>query len=378
MDRAPEEDAAAAQLRYVTDASPGWTRTRAGTGFCYRDANGAAIKDKTVLQRIYDLAIPPAWESVWICPYANGHIQATGRDAKGRKQFIYNARFRDIRDSAKFDHVLTFARALPAIRRRVSRDLARQGLPREKLLAAIVRLLETTLIRVGNEDYAAKNNSYGLTTLRDRHAQVEGDELRFAFVGKAGKTWNIKLKDRRLAKIVKSAQELPGQQLFQYVDADGARRGVTSSDVNEYLRTISGGDFTAKDFRTWAGTVIAALSLAEFEIVDSETAAKRNVRAAIERVAATLGNTPTICRKCYVHPAIVDSYLDKTLADALRREIEKTLRSDLRGLRSEEAAVLALLHRRLARAKRRAVKPRSAPRPATAVGDRRSRRRRAA
>ena len=376
MDRPSPGDAAAAQLRYVTDSGPGLTRKRVGKGFSYRSRDGAR-PDRDAIARVRSLAIPPAWQEVWICPHPDGHIQATGRDQRGRKQYIYHPRFRDVRDSAKFEHILGFARALPDIRARVSRDLARAGLPRERVLAVIVRLLETTLIRVGNSDYANQNKSYGLTTLRDRHAKIDGDELRFSFIGKSGKAWKLKIKDRRIAKIVKGMQDLPGQDLFQYVDSDGEQRRVSSTDVNSYLREISGGDFTAKDFRTWAGTVIAALALTEFEAVDSETAAKRNVRTAIENVAATLGNTPTICRKCYVHPAIIELYLDQTLASAIKREIERALRGNLKGLRAEEAAVLALLHRRLARGARKPVTLSAAPR-ARAAADRPSRRRRAA
>ncbi len=284
---------------------------------------------------------------MWICPDPRGHIQATGRDAKGRKQYRYHPRWSEIRDSTKYAHMLEFAHALPKIRARIDADMKKPGLPREKVLATVVNLLETTLIRVGNEDYVKENKSYGLTTLRNRHVDVNGKELRFEFKGKSGKLWKLRIENRRVAKIVKACQELPGQHLFQYVDDDGERKEVTSADVNDYLREVSGLDITAKDFRTWAGTVLAAMALSEFEAVDSQARAKRNIKAAIERVASRLGNTVTICRKCYVHPEVFNSYLDGNLLADIKHEVEHELKDELGELRPEEAALLALLHKRL-------------------------------
>ncbi len=305
------------------------------------------MKDVAAIARINALAVPPAYTDVWICPDANGHIQATGRDAKGRKQYRYHARFREIRDGTKYEHMLAFADALPRIREKIDADMRRHGLPRAKVLATVVRLLETTMIRVGNADYARRNKSYGLTTLNSRHVSVEGSEIRFRFKGKSGRMWNLRITDRRVARIVKRAQDLPGQHLFQYIDDDGEQREVSSGDVNDYLREISGSDVTAKDFRTWTGTVLAALALAGFEAFDSKAAAKRNVRSAIEQVSALLGNTPTICRRCYIHPEIIDSYMDEALVLDTEREVERRLREDVAGLRPEEALVLAFLQRRL-------------------------------
>jgi DNA topoisomerase-1 len=293
--------------------------------------------------------VPPAWTEVWICPHANGHIQATGRDAKGRKQYRYHTRFREVRDGTKYEHMMAFAQALPAIRAKLKEHMALRGLPREKVLATVVNLLETTLIRVGNDDYVKQNKSYGLTTLRNKHVEVDGAALRFHFKGKSGKTWNLQVKDRRIAKIVRACQDLPGQELFQYVDEDGVQRDVTSADVNAYLKEITGTDISAKDFRTWAGTVLAAMALKEFETFDSDAKAKKNVRAAIEHVASKLGNTPTICRKCYIHPEIMSSYVEGSLLLEVKKEVEAELRDDLAGLKPEEAAVLSLLEARLNR-----------------------------
>ena len=343
--RAAAEEAG---LVYVDDGLPGLTRKRSGTGFRYLDAKGAPVRDKRILARIRALAIPPAYTDVWICPRSNGHIQATGRDAKGRKQYRYHADFRQAREENKFSRIMAFADALPGIRQRVDADMKRQGLCREKVLATVVHLLETTLIRVGNDNYARTNKSYGLTTLRDPHVRIAGAELSFRFKGKSGKTWDVSLKDRRVARIVKACQDLPGQELFQYIDGEGVQRDVTSSDVNAYLREVTGEDFTAKDFRTWAGTVLAALALREFESFDSEAGAKRNVRAAIESVAGRLGNTPTICRKCYIHPQVLDCYLEGDLLIQVQDAVETELSGDLGKLRSEEAAVLGLLQARLA------------------------------
>jgi DNA topoisomerase-1 len=343
----PEAAAKVAGLHYVDDSAPGFTRKKVGTGFGYRDTDGKVIRDPEVIERIRSIGIPPAYTDVWICPDPRGHIQATGRDAKGRKQYRYHPRWSEIRDSTKYAHMLEFAHALPKIRLRIDADMKRPGLPREKVLATVVNLLETTLIRVGNEDYVKENKSYGLTTLRNRHVDVDGKELRFEFKGKSGKLWKLRIENRRVAKVVKACQELPGQHLFQYIDENKERRELTSADVNDYLREISGLDITAKDFRTWAGTVLAAMALSEFEAVDSQARAKRNIKAAIERVASRLGNTVTICRKCYVHPEVFNSYLDGNLLADIKQEVEHELNAELGELRPEEAALLALLHKRL-------------------------------
>lgn len=343
----PKEAAEHAGLVHVTDERPGIRRHRAGKGFRYKSPDGTRVGDRAALKRIKSLVIPPAWTDVWICPRANGHIQATGRDAKGRKQYRYHTRFREVRESTKFHRMLGFAETLPAIRNKVNDHLGLRGLPREKVLATVVRLLESTLIRVGNDEYAKENKSYGLTTLKNRHVEVAGTELRFNFKGKGGKNWRLGIRDRRVAKVIRACQDLPGQELFQYVDDDGETRDVTSSDVNAYLREISGEDITAKDFRTWHGTVLAALSLHEFQKIDTRAAAKKNIRQAIHRVAARLGNTPTICRKCYIHPEILTTYVEGSLLLQIKEEIEAELREDLSGLSPEEAAVLALLQSRL-------------------------------
>ena len=345
----PAAVARAVGLRYVSDAIPGITRRRAGRAFSYRGPDGRLIEDRAELARIKRLAIPPAWTDVWICPDGKGHLQATGRDARGRKQYRYHPDWRTIRDAVKFDRMLAFARALPRLRERVAEDQARRGLPREKVLATVVRLLEVTLIRVGNQEYARENRSYGLTTMRDRHVDFAGAELIFEYRGKGGRRHRISLRDRRLARIVRSCQEIPGQHLFQYIDEEGERQAVDSADVNAYLQEITGEPFTAKDFRTWAGTVLASLALVEFESFDSEAAAKRNVTRAIEQVAAQLGNTAAVCRKSYIHPEVVECYLDGSLLELLQGRVEQVLREDLAGLRSEEAAVLALLQQRLSR-----------------------------
>jgi DNA topoisomerase I len=352
----PRDAAEWAGLVYVSDEEPGIRRRKAGKGFSYLKADGSSVKDAATLKRIRSLAIPPAYTDVWICPKASGHIQATGRDAKGRKQYRYHPRFREVRESTKYERMLDFARSLPEIREKVAEHMALRGLPREKVLATVVHLLETTLIRVGNEDYARQNKSYGLTTLRNRHVEVNGSELRFDFKGKSGKTWKLKVKDRRIAKIIRALQELPGQDLFQYIDEEGQRQTVTSADVNDYLREITGRDVTAKDFRTWAGTVLAAWALKEFEAFDSEAKAKKNIRAAIEKVAARLGNTPTICRKCYVHPELISCYVEGSLLLNVKKGVEAELREDFAGLRPEEAAVLSLLEARLSRDLKAALK----------------------
>jgi DNA topoisomerase-1 len=324
-------------LAYVTSDAPGIARRRSGAGFSYRGADGKPVRDKATLARIRSLAIPPAWTDVWICPEQNGHLQATGRDARGRKQHRYHPRFREVREAAKFEHLAEFAKALPALRARVNDDMGSRGLGREKVLATIVYLLDTTLIRVGNDEYAKANKSYGLTTLKGQHAKIEGDRLRFVFTGKSGKSWKLTVRDRRVVKVVKAVQELPGQRLFQYVDEDGAPQSVTSTDVNGYLREITGAEITAKDFRTWGATVLAAAELSRLGGFDTQTLAKANVKAAIETVSMSLGNTPTICRKCYVHPELLESYLGGDF---------KLPRSKRAGLSAHEAATLAFLDRR--------------------------------
>ena len=357
----PRDAAESAGLRYVSDEEPGIRRRKAGKGFSYLKPDGTRVEDAATLDRIRSLAIPPAYTDVWICAQPNGHIQATGRDAKGRKQYRYHPAFREVRESTKYEKMLEFARALPALRTKIDEHMGLRGLPREKVLATVVHLLETTLIRVGNEDYVRQNKSYGLTTLRDPHVKVEGPQLRFQFKGKSGKTWRLQVKDRRVARIVKACQDLPGQDLFQYLDENGESQSVTSADVNAYLKEITGSDVTAKDFRTWAGTVLAALALKEFETFDNEAKAKKNIRAAIETVASRLGNTPTICRKCYVHPEVFTSYLEGQLLLEIRDEVESELRDNLSGLKPEEAAVLTLLAARLNRDAKAGPAPDPAP-----------------
>jgi DNA topoisomerase-1 len=345
---APDVSAKSAGLHYVDDRRPGITRKRAGKGWRYVGPDGKTIRDPEVVRRINSLAIPPAYTDVWICPDPRGHIQATGRDAKGRKQYRYHPRWREVRDETKYGRMIAFAQALPAIRKRAERDLSLPGLPREKVLAAVIRLLETTLIRVGNEEYAKNNQSFGLTTMRDRHVDVEGSQVKFHFVGKSGKQHQITLSDARLAKLVRRCRDLPGYDLFQYLDDDGNRVDVKSDDVNAYLREISGEEYTAKDFRTWAGTVLACMALQEFEVVDADAQKKKNIVSAIERVSERLGNTPAVCRKSYVHPAVLDSYLDGTLLDTLQQRVKQEWASAVRELKPAEAAVFGLLMRRLA------------------------------
>jgi len=335
-----------AGLRHSTDAKPGIRRRRSGRGFTYRDADGATVRDPESLERIRKLAIPPAWTDVWICPWPNGHLQATGRDARGRKQYRYHARFRARRERVKYERLVDFARALPAIRDRVDRDLAREGLPREKVLAAVVRLLELTLIRVGNDEYARLNRSFGITTLRDRHAVVEGSQIRFRFRGKSGRQHEVGLRDRRLAGIVKRCRDLSGQELFQYVGADGEPHDVASDDVNAYLGEIAPG-ISAKDFRTWAGTVLAYRALRAAGSASTDRERQRNVAAAIRETADSLGNTAAVARSAYVHPAVVDAYLDGRIRTALVEAAEET--DDPPGMTSpdEERAVMSLLRARL-------------------------------
>jgi DNA topoisomerase I len=338
-----KEAAKSAGLRYVSDGDPGIRRRRAGKGFSYIGVDGKPVRDKAELRRIKALAIPPAWNDVWICPLPQGHIQATGRDAKGRKQYRYHLQWRAVRDETKYDRMIAFGEALSQIRERTEHDLALSGLPREKVLATVVRLLEITLIRVGNEEYARANRSFGLTTMRNKHVKVNGSKMNFRFRGKRGILHSIDLTDRRLAKIVRHCQELPGQELFQYVDEEGETQSLGSADVNEYLREITGQDFTAKDFRTWAGTVLAATALQEFKAFNSKTEAKRNIVRAIDNVASRLGNTPAVCRKSYIHPTVVDMYINGVLIGALERSVEQELRTHLQRLEPEETAVLAIL-----------------------------------
>src|SRR5213083_3293319 len=303
------EAAEEAGLNYVSDDRPGYTRKARNGEFEYLDTQGKRIRDEQRLLRIKRLAIPPAWTNVWICPSPTGHIQATGRDARRRKQYRYHERWRELRDENKFGRLADFANALPTIRRRVAQDMRLPGLPGQKVLATVVRLLERTFIRIGNEEYARANKSFGLTTMKDRHVKVKGPRLRFRFRGKSGRQHEVDITDRRIAKIVSKCQDLPGQDLFQYVSDDGEVRDVTSQDVNDYLREIAGEDFTAKDFRTWAGTVLAAMALNAVGAFETKKQAKANIKDAISAVAKILGNTPAICRKCYVHPAIVEAYL---------------------------------------------------------------------
>ncbi|MFL5281903.1 MAG: DNA topoisomerase IB [Rhodopila sp.] len=340
--------AKAAKLRYVSDRGKGIRRARNKDGFDYFAPDGSRITDPDVLARIRKLAIPPGYEDVWICPYSNGHLQATGRDTRGRKQYRYHPKWREVRDEAKYGKMLLFGKLLPKIREQVDKDLARPGLPREKVLAAIVRLLESTLIRVGNEEYARTNKSFGLTTLRNRHVKIEGGaRIRFDFRGKSGTEHHIDLRNKRLANVVRRCQDLPGQELFQYLDEDGQPHGVDSDDVNDYLQAITGEAITAKDFRTWAATNLAALALRELETFDTQAKAKKNVVQAVESVAKMLGNTPAICRKCYIHPAIFDGYLDGSLLDALKQRADEKLADPGAGLKAEEAAVIAFLAHQL-------------------------------
>jgi len=305
----PMASAQAVGLRHVSDEWPGLTRKKAGKQFTYWKPDGSKLTDDRTLGRIKALVIPPAWTAVWICASPNGHLQATGRDAKGRKQYRYHVKWRTVRDEVKYDKMLAFAEALPMIRERVDKDLSLPGIPREKVLAVVVRLLEETHIRVGSEEYKKSNKSFGLTTLQDRHARVDGAFIRFRFKGKHGVDHEIELKDRRLARIVQRCRDIPGQDLFQYMDESGARRDVTSGDINAYIRQISGADFTAKDFRTWAGTLLAARFLRAIDPTSEEVNGKALIVRCIETVAADLGNTVAVCRKCYVHPSVLEAFM---------------------------------------------------------------------
>ena len=338
----PEESARAAGLRYVSDSKPGIARRKHGKGFRYTDPEGAPVRDEKVLARIRSLVIPPAWTDVWITTQANGHLQCTGRDAKGRKQSRYHPKWREVRDETKYERLAHFADALPGIRERVEHDLRLPGLPREKVLATVVSLMEATLIRVGNAEYARENKSYGLTTMRNRHVEVDGADVTFTFQGKSRVQHTINLHDRRLAAIVKRCSEIPGYELFQYLDREGERHTIDSADVNEYLCEITGEHYTAKDFRTWAGSVLAAVMLREFEPFNSATEAKKNVVKAITAVASRLGNTPSICRKCYVHPAVLEAYFEGAPTASVKQQLEEEIVE-----RAEEQALLELLNRRL-------------------------------
>lgn len=338
------EAAEEAGLRYVSDDQSGYSREAKGDDFEYLDTDAKPIRDEQRLLRLKRLAIPPAWIDVWICPSANCHVQATGRDARKRKQYIYHERWRELRDENKYDRMIAFGEALPKIRRRVSKDLSLPGLPRNKVLAAIVQLLEDSFIRVGNEEYARENKSFGLTTMQDRHVDVKGSKMRFRFRGKSGIKHDVDVTDRRIAKIVLKLQDLPGQELFQYVDENDEVCAITSQDVNDYLREITGEDFTAKDFRTWAGTVLAAIALSAVGGFESKKQAKANVKDAIGAVSKILRNTPAICRKCYIHPAVLETYLSGEPIEGLKRTIEKAItREDV------EVAILKFLKTRLAK-----------------------------
>jgi DNA topoisomerase I len=341
----PVESAHEAGLRYVSDTMPGIQRKRAGTGFTYVGPDGRRITDQQEVARIRSLAIPPAYTDVWICLYPNGHVQATGRDARGRKQYRYHPKWREVRDVTKFERMLDFSRALPAVRKRVSKDMGRQGLPREKVLATVVNLLECTGIRVGNDEYARANRSFGLTTLRDHHVEISGSKLRFQFRGKSGKIHDVVLTDRRLARIVARCQAIPGETLFQYEDENGVRQTVDSADVNGYLREISGQDFTAKDFRTWAGTLLAVAALRELGPAATQREGKSLVLRAIDKVAEQLNNTRAVCRKYYVHPAVLQTYLAGTMLKALENGNAKAAAEAAAGLREDEQAVVRLLTR---------------------------------
>jgi DNA topoisomerase-1 len=341
--------ARAVGLRYVNDGQPGLKRNGSQKNFRYLDAQGKAVRAASVLKRIRSLVIPPAWTDVWICPHENGHLQATGRDAKGRKQHRYHPLWREVRDITKYDRMIEFGEALPRIRRRIARDLRPSGLNREKVLAAILRLMDLSFIRVGNDEYAKQNGSYGLTTMKDQHAKVRGERIHFSFRGKSGKYHSIQIEDRRLAKIVKHCQDIPGQELFQYFDEEEKRRDVTSGDVNEYLREVSGTDFTAKDFRTWAGTVLTAQALRQTAEFHSQEQAKKNLKQAIAAVAEKLGNTPAVCRKCYIHPFILDGYVTRKLPCAvqvkggIKNGVIKTSSRSKTSLSEDERAVLKFL-----------------------------------
>lgn len=336
----PCESAKIIGLRYVRHEGAGILRRRSGRGFIYLDANGKLVKEAAIQNRIRSLVIPPAWTDVWICPLENGHLQAVGRDAKGRKQYRYHPLYRQIRQHTKFERMVPFGSLLPAIRRRVKQDLKLPGVPKEKVIATIVRLLETSCVRIGNEDYAKENGSYGLTTLRNRHVQVRGDKIRFHFKGKSGQVHDIELDDGKLARIVRRCQSLPGQELFQYISDDGEPARISSEDVNDYLRNITGENFTAKDFRTWAGTVEAVRLLHRSGPAPNQTAVKRTYARVVKDVAAKLGNRPATTKNYYVHPAVLGSYTDGSLFEIMRNRPPGTTN---RASRAEELGVIAIV-----------------------------------
>lgn len=338
----PEDAAKAAGLRYTNDRQAGYRRVSHGDSVRYLTADGKVLRDKEALARIRSLVIPPAWRDVWITTHANGHLQCTGRDARGRKQSRYHPKWRQVRDETKYERMLLFAEALPVIRKRVAQDMESPGLPREKVIATVVRVMEETHIRVGNEEYARTNKSYGLTTMRTRHVDVRGAKVTFDFQGKSRVHHTIDLQDRRLAKIIRQISELPGYELFQYLDEQGNTHSINSSDVNDYLREATGEHFTAKDFRTWAGSVLCCDLLQEVASPATVTEAKKNVVQAITQVAARLGNTPSVCRKCYVHPAVLESYLNAVEAPALKRRMPSTTGKTLH---AEERRLVQLLTR---------------------------------
>ncbi len=344
LQREPKAAAKAARLRYVSDEQPGITRERHGKAFVYRNARGKVIQDRHILNRITSLVIPPAWTDVWICPIDNGHLQATGRDARGRKQHRYHPRWREVRDETKYGKMIAFAAAIPKIRRRVAKDLKLRGIQKQRILAMLVRLLETTLIRVGNEEYVQENGSFGLTTFRNRHAEVHGDTIQFNFRGKSGKLHQVEFTGPRVARLVRQCQDLPGHALFEYVDEQGRPQPIDSGDVNEYLREISGEEFSAKDFRTWAGTILAARVLSAAEAATSPTKAKRVIARAIAEVAERLGNTPAVCRKCYIHPAVLEAYQAGHLAEAATVAVSAAI-GRRSGLSKDETALVKLLKR---------------------------------
>ena len=344
----PAESAHAAGLRYVHDTKPGIRRVRQAKGFRYVEPDGKPMRDAEVLGRIKSLVIPPAWERVWISPLTNGHLQATGYDVRGRKQSRYHPRWRESRDETKYERMKMFATVLPHLRQRLEHDLALPGLPRRKVLATIVRLMETTFIRVGNLKYARENKSYGLTTMRNQHAEVEGTHIHFMFKGKSGVQHSIDVVDRRLAGIVKRCHDLPGYELFQYLDHDGNHHHVDSADVNEYLREVTNEHFTAKDFRTWAGTVLACMMLQELDPFETGAQAKKNVVATVAAVAKRLGNTPSVCRKCYIHPAVLEHYLQGSLSNAALKEAVQAAEESPHALRQEELNLLHLLDQQIA------------------------------
>ncbi len=340
--------AARAGLRYVSDERKGITRRRVGTGWAYYAPTGARITQAGERRRLNALAIPPAWKEVWICPNPEGHIQATARDARGRKQYRYHPAYREARDRSKFRHMLEFSEVLPRLRSRIERDLRAPDHTRRQLLATVVRLLDKTLIRVGNDEYARENNSFGLTTLRRRHVRVDGGTLRFSFRGKSGVEHSISLSDPRLARIIQRCQDLPGYELFQYLGADAKRQSVSSDDVNAYLRDLTGRDVTAKDFRTWGGTMLAAVELRAMGAAASRREADRNILRAIDAVAERLGNTRAVCRKYYVHPALLRAYL---MGQTVPLPKVNGRGRDRRGkggaaLRRDEIAVLQFLQQR--------------------------------